>query len=49
MTTVDTACGREVRVRAKDVREFEWGPVVMCCWNCASIVMSRNSWYEEYA
>lgn len=49
MITVDTACGREIRMRSKDVMQGEWGPVVMCCWNCAEIVKARNSWMEVYA
>ena len=49
MITADTACGREVRVRAKDVHEFPWGSAVMCCSNCSNIALARNSWYEVYA
>lgn len=46
MILIDTACGREIRMRSKDVVQGEWWPVVMCCWNCAEIVKARNSWME---
>ena len=49
MMTVDTACGREIRMRSKDALESEWWPVVMCCGNCVNIVKARNSWTEVYA
>ena len=44
--TVDTACGREVKMRAKDVRQFDWGPVILCCEECVAVVKSQNSWVE---
>ena len=47
--TVDTACGREIRMRSKDVMQSEWWPVVACCWNCVEIIKARNSWMEVYA
>ena len=49
MITADTACGREIRVKAKDVRNYDWGSVVLCCSNCSNIVLARNSWMEVYA
>lgn len=49
LITVDSACGRTFRMKAKDVHQSEWGPVVMCCWECASIVKARNAWMEVYA
>ena len=49
MITADTACGRVVRSRVKDLREFPWGLAAMCCSNCSSIALARNSWFEVYA
>ena len=49
MITADTACGRVVRVKAKDVRSFDWGSAYLCCSNCSQIVLARNSWMEVYA
>lgn len=49
MITADTACGRVVRVRAKDVRSFDWGSAYLCCAACSSIALTRNSWYALYA
>ena len=49
MITVDTACGRTVRSRVKDVHEFSWGSAVLCCSNCSNIALARNSWMEVYA
>jgi hypothetical protein len=46
-TTVDTACGREVKMRAKDVRQFDFWPVILCCDECVTVVKSQNSWVEE--
>ena len=46
MILIDTACGREIRMRSKDVVQGEWWPVVMCCANCVEIVKTRNSWME---
>lgn len=45
----DTACGREVSVKAKDRQEFDWGVVVMCCDECVNVVLARNAWTEVYA
>lgn len=45
--TVDTACGREVKMRAKDVRQFDFWPVILCCGECVTVVKSQNSWVEE--
>lgn len=45
--TVDTACGREVKMRAKDVRQFDFWPVILCCGECVIVVKSQNSWVEE--
>ena len=43
---VDTACGREVKMRAKDVRQFDFWPVILCCGECVTVVKSQNSWVE---
>lgn len=49
LITADTVCGRAVRVKAKDVRNYSWGSGVVCCYNCSQIALARNSWMEVYA
>jgi hypothetical protein len=48
MTNEMTFCGRPVRIDSFDISMRPWGSGAVCCWACASIVSTRDSWWEVY-